>query len=69
MSQPDKTRNAASVWGREDWGEASVTEMRDYLDRIAPPWGMHKTLLAMKVVEAFWIAYEALERLEADANG
>lgn len=53
---------------REDWSEASVKEMRDRLDAIGPPWG-NSELLAAFVIEGFWIAYEALERLEAESNG
>ena len=52
-----------AAWGREEWESATVEEMRDHLDAIGPPWGNPK-LGAMAVVEAFWIAYEALDRLE-----
>lgn len=55
---------AESPWGREQWDTATVEGMRDYLDRIGPPWGNSK-LLASRVIECFWIAYEALNRLEA----
>jgi hypothetical protein len=50
---------------RDDWSEATVQEMTDHLDAIGPPWGNSK-LLASWVEEGFWIAYEALHRLEAD---
>ena len=67
------TQDAANVpephpsWGTQNWSEATVREMRDHLDRIGPPWGNSK-LLAQAVIEGFWIAYEALERLEPEAR-
>ena len=48
---------------RDDWSDATVEQMRDHLDAIGPPWGNQK-LLASVVEEGFWIAYEALRRLE-----
>lgn len=52
---------------REDWSEATVEELRDHLDSIGPPWG-NSQLLASRVVEGFWIAYEALDRIEAGSS-
>ena len=61
---PTFPSGAEPPWGRDEWENATVEEMRDYLDRIGPPWG-NQDLLASWVVEAFWIAHEALDRLEA----
>lgn len=59
---------AEPPWGREKWENATVEEMREYLDQIGPPWGNSK-LLASWVIECFWIAYEALNRLEVETDG
>lgn len=55
--------NSAKIWGRDDWHEATVEDMRERLDEIGPPWGNPR--LPKGLAEGYWIAYEALERLEA----
>lgn len=63
MDKPNAA--SCSAWDRDDWSEATVEEMREYLYAIGPPWGNSK-LLASRVIAGFWIAFEALERLEAE---
>jgi len=64
MAERNERDTHTAARARDDWSEATLQEMEDRLDAIGPPWGNPKLREFPSVAEGFWIAYEALERIQ-----